>query len=82
MLRLFEQPLMRTIQFVGHWRLFAFGLGAREDAFFNASVALQCFSWCKLLRSYQAIDLTITWCKVNVTKKIREFRLMSPIRSE
>jgi hypothetical protein len=28
------------------------------------------------------IDLTITWCKVNATKKIREFCLMGTISSE
>jgi hypothetical protein len=28
------------------------------------------------------IDVTITWCKVNATKKIREFCLMGTIGSE
>jgi hypothetical protein len=55
--RLFEQPLMRTIQFVRHWRLVAFGLKLLRQIFRDP------------ISIGRTIDLTIAWCKVNATNK-------------
>jgi hypothetical protein len=38
--------------------------------------------WRDPIDNGQMIDLAITWCKVNATKKIREFCLMGTISSE
>jgi hypothetical protein len=45
-------------------------------------VALKRSFWRDPIDNGQMIDLTITWCKVNATKKIREFCLMGTISSE
>jgi hypothetical protein len=55
--------------------------GVHEDAFLHASVALKLF-WPDPIDNGQMIDLAIKWCKVNATKKIREFCLMGTNSSE
>jgi len=57
-------------------------LAAHKDAFLYASVALKRSVWRDPIDNGQMIDLAITWCKVNATKKIRESCLMGTINSE
>jgi hypothetical protein len=47
-----------------------------------AALTLKRSFWRDPIDNGQMIDLTITWCKVNATKKIREFCLMGTISSE
>jgi len=58
-----------------------FLLGAHKDAFFMHPWCLS-FFWRDPIDNGQMVDLAITWCKVNATKKIREFCLMGTISSE
>jgi hypothetical protein len=62
---------------------------AHEDALFPCGIRGSFFrgASCSIkfrdpIDSSQMIDLAITWCKVNATKKIREFYLMGTIRGE
>jgi hypothetical protein len=57
-------------------------LGAHKDAFFMHPWRLSVLFWRDPIDNGQMIDLAITRCKVNATKKIREFCLIGTISSE